>query len=122
MLRGDIGRLPGARERWAVTSMSQVPARRGAVEGMLGLMGIQGFYTMRYFVRWTVASDRSEASMLHAFPTITEALDQACDLIARHRPREIWVVDERGERTAADFQVRSYRQNRRHAPRPFAAP
>lgn len=77
---------------------------------------------MRYFVRWTLASDRSETAMLHPFPTITEALDQACDLIARHRPREIWVVDERGERTAADFQIRSYRQNRRPAPRPLSPP
>jgi len=67
---------------------------------------------MRYFVRWTLASDRSEQVSPQAFPTITRALDGACELIARHRPADIWVVDDRGERRAADFQVRAYRRNR----------
>lgn len=68
---------------------------------------------MRYFVCWTLTRDRSEQVAPRGFATITQALDSACELISRHRPADIWVVDDRGACRAADFQVRTYRQNRR---------
>ena len=72
---------------------------------------------MHYFVRWTLAGDRSEQVSPRAFPTITTALDGACDLIALHRPADIWVVDDRGARRAVDFEIRSYRRTRRQSKR-----
>ena len=72
---------------------------------------------MQYFVRWTVPRNRQEIVVPQAFATISQALDRACDLINRHQPAEICIVDEHGHRAAADFQVRSYRRHHR-VPRP----
>ncbi|MDX2167952.1 MAG: hypothetical protein SF182_12835 [Deltaproteobacteria bacterium] len=68
---------------------------------------------MRYYVRWTFTRDRSEQVAPRAYSTITQALDSACDVISLHRPADIWVVDDRGDRRAVDFEVRSYRRTRR---------